>query len=391
MAHDIKIYGEIVPFQEKWITDQGGYVNLTVVQEQLKEANGKDIRVRIKSYGGDVEEGFSIYSELRRYAKEHNAKVTTLAEGQCASIATVFFLAGDERLVTEFTQPFVHNAWTYAMGDAKQLTRITADLETCNDMIAKHYANHTDLTYDEARQLMDDETYINPEECVRLRFATAIEEVYRPAAKLQIINKSNTNVKMAKNSKKIQTKNQNSEKSFINKLRDIFNKDVFTADNQVIDFYELEDNDTVKVGDKATIDGQPADGEVVIANGDKYIFEAGELKEIIEAAPEGKKAEEGADGESGEEDEVQVLKDRIAELEAENEQKDDRIDELEDLLEKATNKIDAQANSLKKYKDATSRDAGDQRKENKGNGGKETKTQTSESVKNFKQAKFKKQ
>ena len=137
MTFDVKIYGEIVPFQEKWITDQGGYVNQTEVQNQLKEADGKDIRVRIKSFGGDVEEGFAIYSELRRYAKENNAKVTTLAEGQCASIATVIFLAGDERLVTEFTQPFVHNAWCYAMGDAQTLSKTAVDLEVVNDQYVK--------------------------------------------------------------------------------------------------------------------------------------------------------------------------------------------------------------------------------------------------------------
>jgi len=387
LAVDIKIYGEIVPFQEKWITDQGGYVNLSVVQEQLAQANGEDIRVRIKSYGGDVEEGFSIYSELRRYAKDHNAKVTTLAEGQCASIATVFFLAGDERIVTEFTQPFVHNAWSYAMGDSKQLQRISADLESCNDMIARHYAEHTELTYEEARELMDNETSISPDECVKLRFATSIEEVLRPAALLQRINKSNTNVKMAKNSKKIQTKNQNNEKSFIKKLREFLNKDVFTADNAIIDFYELEDNDTVKVGDKANIDGKPAEGEVVVANGDIYVFEAGELIEIREAEPEGAQGAEEAG--SSDVEEVEELKEQVAELEAEVEEKEQEIEELEELLEKANNKLNHQKAIIKNFKDASSKFAGDQRKENKGNGGKEAKKENvSEAVKNFKQTKL---
>lgn len=389
MAFKIKIYGEIVPFQDKWITDQGGYINLSFIQEQLNLANGEDIVVHIKSYGGDVEEGFSIYSELRRYAQLNNAKITTLADGQCASIATVFFLAGDERIVTAYTQPFVHNAWCYAMGDSKTLQRISADLESCNDMIAKHYEEHTDLTYEEARELMNNETYITPEECVRLRFATSIEQVQRPAAMKNIINKSNTNVKMAKNSKKVQTKNQ-TEKSFINKLREIFNKDVFTADNQIVDFYELEDNETVAVGAKANIDGKPAEGEVIIASGETYVFEKGELIEIKEVeGDEPKNAEEEEKGEEGPADETQALKDRITELEAEVEEKESKIEELEDLLEKASNKVNQQEQSIKNFKETVSKFAGDQRKDNKGNGGEENET-LSESIKQFKQNKFNK-
>lgn len=381
MAHDIKIYGEIVPFQEKWITDQGGYVNLTVVQEQLKEANGEDIRVRIKSYGGDVEEGFSIYSELRRYAKEHNAKVTTLAEGQCASIATVFFLAGDERLVTEFTQPFVHNAWCYAMGDSKTLQRVSADLEKVNNMIANHYANHTDLTYDEARELMEDETSISPEECVRLRFATAIEEIQRPAALLQKINKSNKNVKMSKKAKKVQTKNQ-SEKSFIKKMREFFNKDVFTADNQILEFPDLEDDEAVKVGDTALLDGSPAEGSVTIANGDVYVFEAGVLTEIKEA-----EAEDPQNVET-EAETVEELKEEVQELEQENTELKEEVQELEDMLEKANAKITSLNN---KIKNAISKPV-DSQKKDKGNAGvppEAKKTTVSEAVKNFKINKLK--
>lgn len=381
MAHDIKIYGEIVPFQEKWITDQGGYVNLTVVQEQLKEANGEDIRVRIKSYGGDVEEGFSIYSELRRYAKEHNAKVTTLAEGQCASIATVFFLAGDERLVTEFTQPFVHNAWCYAMGDSKTLQRVSDDLEKVNNMIANHYANHTDLTYDEARELMEDETSISPEECVRLRFATAIEEIQRPAALLQKINKSNKNVKMSKKAKKVQTKNQ-SEKSFIKKMREFFNKDVFTADNQILEFPDLEDDEAVKVGDSALLDGSPAEGSVTIANGDVYVFEDGILTEIKEAETEDPQNAEDVS------ETVEELKEEVQELEQENEELKEEVKELEDMLEKANAKI----TSLNaKIKNAVSKPV-DSQKKDKGNAGvspETKKTSVSEAVKNFKINKLK--
>ena len=296
--NEIKIYGEIVPFQDAWVIEQGGYCNLTDVQNQLKEANGNDVRVRINSFGGDVDEGFAIYSELRRYAKEHNAQITTLAEGRCASIATIIFLAGDKRITTEYTEPFVHNAWTYTMGDAKQILRVAQELEACNDKIAKHYETHTNLTYEEARLLMDNETFITANECLALRFATEIEEVLRPVALKKVLNR---------NSNKNQTamaKKPNSLKAMIGKLLGFQNKIVKTADEKEVDFYELEDNDKEMVGDKATIDGNPAEGEIVMASGETYVFSNGELTEI-------KPVDEGGEDE---ETDVEALTEDVEEI-----------------------------------------------------------------------------
>lgn len=83
------------------------------------------------------------------------------------------------------------------------------------------------------------------------------------------------------------------------------NLTLFTADQNEVDFYELEDGDEPQVGDKATIDGQPAGGEVVMADGATLVFEAGTLTEIISA--------EGADG-TVEEQVADIVEDVVAEL-----------------------------------------------------------------------------
>lgn len=270
--HEIKIYGEIVPFEEDWIINQGGYVNLTTVQRQLAEADGKDVTVKIRSFGGDVETGFTIYNELRRYARDNKAKITTLGEGQVASIATVIFLAGDERILTEHTEPFVHNAWTYEMGDAKTFNRIAVELEKCNVKIAKHYALHTDLTEEEALSLMENETSITVEEAVSMRFAHRQEEVLRPVA----LKRFSTNT----NNKKMNKKTQTLYNKVAKFLGQFSNKVVTTADGKELDFYELEDDAVIAVGDKAYFDGMDADGSFIMPSGETYVFVAGELQEI---------------------------------------------------------------------------------------------------------------
>jgi lactam utilization protein B len=55
---------------------------------------------------------------------------------------------------------------------------------------------------------------------------------------------------------------------------------VFTADQMELDFYELEDGAVIEVGAKAFFDGADADGEFVTADGETYVFVAGELTEI---------------------------------------------------------------------------------------------------------------
>ena len=90
------------------------------------------------------------------------------------------------------------------------------------------------------------------------------------------------------------SKNQKPEKkTLIQELKNLVsvftggsnNKIVFTAENKELDFYELAEDATPVVGDKALFDGKPAgesnDGEYVLATGETYKFTGEELTEII--------------------------------------------------------------------------------------------------------------
>lgn len=268
----IKISGEISNYQGQDAKNFGLF-NLSMLQDQLKDMTG-DVEIGINSPGGSVDEGFAIYSEIRRYAKENNAKVTTISEGQCGSIATVIFLAGDERIVSRYISPFVHNAWTYADGDADSLKRVAIDLETVNNRIAKFYAEHTNLTYEDAKDLMNNETYITPDEALQIRFATKIEEVVRPAALQKINNKQFLNMSNQKDATFMASLKKLLSGGFKNLVT------VYTSTNDELEFPDLEDGQSPSVGDKATIGGASADGEYTLQNGDVYVFSAGELTEI---------------------------------------------------------------------------------------------------------------
>jgi len=269
--HEIKIYGYISNVAEQSEKE----VSLLDVQQQLKEANGKPVICRINSHGGDAEEGFAIYYELRRYAKENKVKVKTFAESRLGSIATIIFLAGDERELTTDLQPFVHKAFFDT--DEEISDKQKAELEVLNKRIATHYASHTELTYDEAYSLMDADTFIDTEMALSMRFCTSIEQVLRPVALKRFINPQlKSNMKNKNQKMNILARTASFLKSLVAE-----NKVVYTADDKELDFTNLEEDEIIEVGAYAEVDGSPASGEYVMTDGKHYIFDdAGILTEI---------------------------------------------------------------------------------------------------------------
>src|SRR5690554_5369702 len=100
--HKFKIKG--------YIDDEHGY-NVDALERELSAAKGSDLFIEIDSVGGNVHTGLALFVELRRYAKENNATITTRSSCYVASIATAVFLAGDVRIVNEFMQPFIHEPY----------------------------------------------------------------------------------------------------------------------------------------------------------------------------------------------------------------------------------------------------------------------------------------
>lgn len=129
-----------------------------------------EITVHINSMGGEVSQGVGIYNAL----KAHKAHVTTICEGFACSIASVIFMAGDDRVMCNASLLMVHNAWMSAGGNASDLRKAADDLDTINELSKRAYMEHAtgELTRELLDQLMDEETWILPERAVELGMAT---------------------------------------------------------------------------------------------------------------------------------------------------------------------------------------------------------------------------
>ena len=163
----INIYGDIA----SWAFEELGEVSAVTLSKQLETmGNVKHIDVYINSYGGEVAEGLAIYNALRR----HPAEVVTYCDGFACSIASVIFMAGDVRIMSDSSLLMIHNAWTVTQGNAEELRKQADDLEKITQASVEAYKVHSDLSEEEIKALMDAESWILPEEALQYGFATAV-------------------------------------------------------------------------------------------------------------------------------------------------------------------------------------------------------------------------
>lgn len=290
--YQILLYGDIVSYDS-----QSDNITSKKVFNELLLANGADLEITINTLGGDVSEAFAIVQMLDDYKTKHNAQIKTIALGECASSGVLLLLAGDEREVKSNCKPFIHNVWTSATGDANDFINLGFDLEDANWRIALFYNERAGIDYDHARELMGLNTSLTSEECELLGFATTTKELIEEP-QLVLLNKLQKQKSNQSNMKKDEQGLFNLLKNFFTGQSTINNeKEVHTAEGETIVFAELDSEDSVEIGDEATIDGQQAEGEVVTLDGDTIDFEAGVVTSIEEAEAQEEPVEEEEESE----------------------------------------------------------------------------------------------
>lgn len=162
----LTIYGDITSFP--WEDNDVSAYNLS---RQLGELSADHLDVFINSYGGEVAEGLAIYNALKR----NPASVTTYCDGFAASIASVIFMAGDERIMNDSSLLFVHKPSTFAAGNAKDFRKAADDLDTMESAIVKAYQNCVNIDEAALTDLLDHETWITSDDAVSMGFATGTE------------------------------------------------------------------------------------------------------------------------------------------------------------------------------------------------------------------------
>jgi len=126
--------------------------------------------IHINSHGGEVAEGLAIYNML----KNHPAKVKTYCDGFACSIASVIFMAGDERIMNNASMLMIHNAWTYTAGNADDLRKVADDLDIISQGAFAAYKSAVNISDEKLLEMLDAETWILPDDALEMGFATSI-------------------------------------------------------------------------------------------------------------------------------------------------------------------------------------------------------------------------
>ncbi|KUY29395.1 ATP-dependent Clp protease proteolytic subunit [Elizabethkingia ursingii] len=352
MTHKIIIYGDIVPF--KWMNDGSEY-SLKDLKDSLEElviSEGDELIIDIHTFGGDTTTAFGMYNLIKRFKTENSISVKTRVDGYCASSGVIILLAGDRenRIGSKYLKPFVHNAWSWSFAmDKNEAQKIFEDLDKVDNEIADLYAEETSITKEEALQFMNESRDLTIEECKKYGFYSELENVRvieNSAVFNSIISRNVQNRQKFQNN--MSDKNKKSAWNKLkNQIDDFFggakNKIVYTADNSELDFYELGENDTPAVGDKAIFDGKAAgesnDGEYVMPSGETYKFMGEELTEIVAKAEDN--AEDFAAENETLKEEVSNLKEEVKNLKSEKSALNKKLENATTIINNFKN-LDAQ-------------------------------------------------
>ena len=257
MKNELLIFGEI-PFDQ---SAPNSPLRIRTKLNSMDFSADPTLLVRINSEGGDVDNGFAIYNMLRDVAAEHGVTITTQIDGRCASIATVILMAGDKRIGNEYFEPFVHSA--HFDGNINQYNAIeyASELKKVDGRIAQLYADVTKKPKSLFVDFMKTEKSISTTEALELNFLHEVKKINKP--------KNMTFSQQIKN--------------ILSPLFGVKNFKMYTATTELLE--TENDSPMINIGDKATIDGALAKGEILMENGQIFVFDdTGILLEIKEAA-----------------------------------------------------------------------------------------------------------
>ncbi|WP_338876962.1 ATP-dependent Clp protease proteolytic subunit [Spirosoma sp. SC4-14] len=350
---NIFIDGEIWPEEYIWEGDHA--TSLYRVRQQI-EAAGTFARIKLNIFspGGYCVEGWAIVD----YLLSLGFPIDTLAYGQCASFGTVFHSMGETREISQHCDYVLHRPWDIFIGNDLQNEEFSAYLKKETAKLFTFYADHLGKTVDDLSALIQKEDLkLTPQETVAQGFSTGIWQPSAAASlKLSALDarKKKPTYHLSLKDKKrnpnaptdLQSTQNNMAKmrqSLVSAANSVLaflsGSEVKNLDNKLNDGRTLvtdSTGDTPVIGDKATIDGQPApDGDYTLEDGTVVSVKDGAVSDVKAAGETDTSAEASVEVDELTVDQpddtpaVKALRKAYRELSAQSKATSDKYDELE--------------------------------------------------------------
>ena len=304
------------------------------VQDLLIHLNkAKDcgiIKLLIDSPGGYVDKGEKMVNELNKSGKIIHA--TNI--GDVCSMAVDLFMTATVRTFNPTKGAFlIHNPWGGQEGEAKDFEDAAQELRDIEDRMAKKLSKQLNVDVNIIKGFMNENTPLTKDQIKELGFAKIIGETkIKAVAYFKSKNNNMSEIKLNEEQSKQLSGLETKMSSFGKLLDKIFGQVKAKAlvkqdvNGTELDFGdEVQTEEQIAIGVKATVDGQPAVGDYILEDGRTLVFEAGELIDIKQP----------------EDDEMEALKKELEALKVENE----ALKAEKETMDKATEALKAENES----------------------------------------------
>lgn len=183
---EITIYEEI---GEGWY---GGITAKDFVKQLAALGEVDTINVHINSPGGDVFDGLAMHNAL----VNHPATVNVHIDGLAASIASIIAMAGDTITIADNAMLMIHNPWSVAIGEAKDMRKMADTLDQIRGTLVGTYAKQTGMSEKDIIALLDAETWLDATQAKEKGFVDAIGEGKKAKASFDLSHFKNAPEKL---------------------------------------------------------------------------------------------------------------------------------------------------------------------------------------------------
>jgi len=136
-----------------------------------RQDQNEEIIIYINSPGGLIMEGLALYDTMQAISNP----IKTICMGTAASMASILFAAGDNRLIFPHSKVMIHDPRIMRTGgSALEVETISQNLLKSREIMAEILSSHTGRTVNEILEKTRTDSYFSAEEAVEFGLADEI-------------------------------------------------------------------------------------------------------------------------------------------------------------------------------------------------------------------------
>lgn len=161
MTKGIKVVDNSIFFHAE--VDEESVLKLITILHKMRDS--KELTIFIKSDGGDLYSGLCAMDHISLSP----AHITTVADGLCASAASIMLLGGDSRYIMPSARILIHQISSEFSGNFEEFRAERRNLKSLMSQVRKLYKTKTKIPDEELEKYMHTDVDISSSKCVEYR------------------------------------------------------------------------------------------------------------------------------------------------------------------------------------------------------------------------------